>query len=173
VSATSLRPPLMREAIVAEIANAGGVPHEDLVSLWTWHDGQALDRLRLMFAQRFYFWPLSRAVIKYRQNLELWEIIREDAPDAYSESWFPIIADHDKFQILVDCETGEVRGYGHEIGATDPIRSLTHLIDLWSAALRANGWAFPAPDGGSRYAPNTDALRLVAEAGTAEWDFLA
>lgn len=171
-AANSLRPPLTRVAVVAELAVIGVPAHGDLISLWTWHDGQSLERQRHMFAQRFFFLPLSHATVKYQKNLELWDVIRADAPDAYAESWVPIFMDHDKFQVLFDCETGEVRGYGHEVGATGPLQSLDHLIRLWSQALQVGGWSFPAPDGFSVYEPNVETMELVAKPGSVDWDFL-
>ena len=173
-SARTLRGPLGEEVIVQELTDAGLDPIMELRLLWSWHDGQEFGRGRESFAQRFTFLPLAWAVKKYKFNREMADLIRADAPkDPYPASWMPIIADHDKFQVLLDTASGQVLSFGAVEGAEYPLPSLAHLIDLWCEALRVDGWEYPPPDSYSVYSPRLETMELVARPGSHEWTYIS
>jgi hypothetical protein len=159
-----LRPGISPDDARASLAGLGLAPHEDLVELYAWHDGCDEDAYRdtgagvgfpRLFANVF-FGPVARAVVLYRESLEIDRnvVATYGDPDAatWRRTWFPPFSGGSPVYAVECDESAATAGAVYEVNwhppLEDPIRprfrDLTHLVESVERRFRAGGYWWDA-----------------------------
>jgi hypothetical protein len=155
-----LRPGIDPGDARAGLAALGIAPRDDLVELYTWHDGCDEDAYRdagagvgypRLFANVF-FGPFAMAVDHHRENLEIDRntvaMSGDPAAATWRINWFPPFSGGSPVY-AVDCdESGPTPGAVYEVYWHPPIeepvrprfRDLTHLVQAVETRFHAGGY---------------------------------